>query len=104
MNVRIDRHRGHPQREAQDYGRRLGTDSGQALEPRLRLFHLHFAQEGQIERAELVPDHVQHLFDAGRLLLCESARSDSLFDLFLRSVRDRVQILKTAHQTAEGPS
>ena len=55
VNVGIYRHRGHPQREAQDYGRRLGTDPGQTLQPRLRLFKLHFAQESSDRTSQARP-------------------------------------------------
>ena len=103
VDVRVNRHGGESEGEAEDDGRCLWADAVEALEPVLRIVEGHLGEERQVKRTDLVMDLIQHLLDAGRFDAEQPGPPDRLLDLFHIRRRDGLQGAERVHEVLEGP-
>ena len=91
-----------PRGEAEYYGRGLGADTGEVLEPRLRLVQRHLAEEREVVAAKLLLYLLEDRLDTGGLDTGEPAHPDRLLQLGDRGSGDLVQRAVPLPETLEG--
>ena len=104
VNMRIHRHRRHPQRKAQYDPRRLGPNARQLPQPRPGLRHRHLPQKRQIQRPLVQLQYpVQRRLDPRRLYLCQPPAGNCRLYLLNPGPRHRLQRPEPRHQTPKSP-